>query len=178
MTTSGEGSSSAKVPVSENKHNQAFLFFLIEEQKYALGVSCVQTVIPAVEITPVEGASEFLLGVINLRGSILPVLNMRKRLDLPAKSLDLSDRIIVVNAPLSGNSIRAAIPVDQVEEVVDLEENLLLPLSEMIRKTNLQIEHLIKIEGDLIKVYHLTQLFSLDVLKLDLQLIKLPSGVG
>ena len=79
--------------------DQEFLEILIFEvagQRHGLSALQVQELLPALSIMPVPGASSGVEGVINLRGAILPVLDVRKRFGLPSKSLALTDHFIIV----------------------------------------------------------------------------------
>ena len=59
------------------------LAFLLGEQRYALHLSAVERVIPTVETTPLPEGPEVLWGVVNLRGRIVPVMDIRRRFRLP-----------------------------------------------------------------------------------------------
>lgn len=71
--------------------------FNLEDQKYALTLSSVKRIIRAVEVTPFPKALETVLGMIMVHGTILPVINVRKRFRLPERDLDLSDRLIIAH---------------------------------------------------------------------------------
>lgn len=71
-----------------------YLLFALEEKRYALHVSQVERILPAAQVTPVEGAPSFIAGLLNLSGSILPVLDMRLFLGFPEKEMDPDQRFI------------------------------------------------------------------------------------
>ncbi len=71
--------------------------FLLDDQRYALHLDVVERVIPAVEITPLPKAPEIVLGLINIRGKIIPVLNIRRRFRLPDRETELTDHFIIAN---------------------------------------------------------------------------------
>ncbi len=60
-----------------------YIVFTLDEQRYALHLSAVERVICVVEITPLPKAPEIVLGIINVGGQIIPVIDMRKRFRLP-----------------------------------------------------------------------------------------------
>ncbi|MBI5249376.1 MAG: purine-binding chemotaxis protein CheW, partial [Desulfomonile tiedjei] len=85
-------------------------------QQYALNLSCVERIVRAVEITPLPDAPDVVLGVINVEGRVIPVLNTRKRLGLPEKELELLDLFIIV----SENDRTFALIADQVRPVLEV----------------------------------------------------------
>src|SRR5271157_2301250 len=75
--------------------------FTLDGLFYAVSLSVVSRVIRAVEITPLPKAPSIVLGVINLGGRIIPVVNIRKRFRLPERELELTDQLIVARASRS-----------------------------------------------------------------------------
>ena len=73
--------------------------FTLDERLYAVHLSAVSRVVHAVEITPLPKAPPIVIGVINLGGRIIPVVNIRRRFRLPERELELSDQFIVAAAP-------------------------------------------------------------------------------
>jgi purine-binding chemotaxis protein CheW len=71
--------------------------FILGEQQYALPLATVQRVVRMVEVTALPKAPEIVLGVIDLRGKIIPVMSMRKRFGLPEPETTLSDQLIVAD---------------------------------------------------------------------------------
>ena len=79
-----------------NKSNQ-LVVFLLNEQRYALYLPVVERVVSAVEVTPLPKAPDIVLGVINMQGKVIPVVNIRRRFGLPERQIDLSDQFIIAN---------------------------------------------------------------------------------
>ncbi len=71
--------------------------FFLENEKYGVPVSQVMEVLRFTEITPVPGAPESVMGIINLRGNVVTVLDTRKKFGLPSRETDDSTRIVVIN---------------------------------------------------------------------------------
>jgi purine-binding chemotaxis protein CheW len=90
--------------------------FTLDEQRYAVPLAAVERIVRLVEITPVPHTPEIVLGVINVQGSILPIVDIRRRFRLPARELHLSDHLLI--ARTSKRSV--ALVVDAVSEVVTL----------------------------------------------------------
>lgn len=93
--------------------------FRLAEEKYGVGVSYVKEVLKELDIAPVPGAPEFVLGIINLRGNVVTVMDTRKRLNLPLRDIDEDSRIVI----LEYGEEMIGMVVDSVAEVIDLTES-------------------------------------------------------
>ena len=90
--------------------------FTLEDETYGINVMQVQEVLREIEVAPVPGAPHYVMGIINLRGNVVSVIDARKRFGLPPmESSDLT-RIIVIEV----NEHIVGILVDSVAEVVDI----------------------------------------------------------
>ena len=90
--------------------------FHLENEKYGIKVMQVQEVLRMTEIAPVPGAPHYVLGIINLRGNVVTVIDTRRRFGLTDVENDDETRIVIVE---SNNNV-VGILVDSVAEVVDL----------------------------------------------------------
>lgn len=90
--------------------------FRLGNEKYGINVMQVQEVLRVTEIAPVPGAPDYVLGIINLRGNVVTVIDTRKRFGLEPKEMDDSTRIVIIEA----DEQVVGILVDSVAEVVDL----------------------------------------------------------
>jgi len=93
--------------------------FCLADENYGIAVMQVQEVLRMTEITPVPGAPDYVLGIINLRGNVVTVIDTRQRFGLPAKEVDDASRIIIIE---SGEQV-VGLLVDSVAEVVYLKES-------------------------------------------------------
>ncbi|MDH5358408.1 MAG: chemotaxis protein CheW [Gammaproteobacteria bacterium] len=93
--------------------------YYLEDEVYGINVMQVQEVLRITEITPVPGAPHNVLGIINLRGSVVTVIDMRRSFGLSPKEPDEMSRIIIVE--VNGNAI--GLLVDSVAEVVYLNQS-------------------------------------------------------
>ncbi|MGE4506456.1 MAG: chemotaxis protein CheW [Desulfovibrionaceae bacterium] len=94
--------------------------FSIGEEVFGVDILAVQEIIRLLDITRVPRAPHFVEGVINLRGKVIPIVDLRKRFDLPEKKYDKSTRIIVINM----ESITVGFVVDEVSEVLRIPANM------------------------------------------------------
>jgi len=138
-----------------NKSIQLVVFTL-DEQRYALHLHVVRRVVRAVEITLLPKAPDIVLGVINMRGEIIPVVNMRKRFHLPEQEMDLSNQFIV-----SSTSRRSvALLVDMVGDVIEHpHQEIITP--EKILPDMEYLEGVLKLEDGLILIHDLDTFLSL-----------------
>ena len=96
--------------------SNTFLLFRVDEGLYALDVAAVERAVFAAEVSPLPNAPRNVLGLINIAGEIMPVVDARGCLGCPARDMELSDRFIVAQA----SERRIAVRVDGVEGVVEL----------------------------------------------------------
>jgi purine-binding chemotaxis protein CheW len=108
--------------------DQQLVVFELAEQSYAVDISAVNTIIRMQQITRVPEAPHFVEGVINLRGSILPVIDLRKRFALASGEVTKSSRIMIVEA--DGTVI--GMVVDAVTETLKLPLSSIEPPSSVI----------------------------------------------
>jgi len=101
--------------------------FLIENEEFGVDILNVQEIIRPVDITRVPNAPAFVEGVINLRGRIVPVVDLRKRFNLPRRERDKNSRIIVVE--LSDKIV--GFMVDAVREVLRVDAGVIEPPPEL-----------------------------------------------
>lgn len=91
------------------------LVFSIEEQRYGLSLPNVERICRAFEIVPLPKAPSIVMGVINLRGSVIPVINVRRRFGLPEREIRLTDQFIISMT----TKRRVALVADSVAGVID-----------------------------------------------------------
>ena len=90
--------------------------FRLADETYGINVMHVQEVLRITEIAPVPGAPDYVLGIINLRGNVVTVIDTRRRFGLMGVETDDSSRIVIIEAE---NQV-VGILVDSVAEVVEL----------------------------------------------------------
>jgi purine-binding chemotaxis protein CheW len=108
--------------VAGGVHAQRLLVFLLDEAPYALPVERVREIVRRRPITPVPRVPAEVLGVISLRGQVIQVIDLRRRLGLAERDAGRRSRIVVAH---DGEGRVAGILVDRVEEVVTVAEDAL-----------------------------------------------------
>lgn len=98
----------------------SFLIFQLNAEKFAVNIGYVQKILEMTHITRVPHAPELYLGVINLFGEVLPVIDGRTKFDLQKKEADANTCIIVLMVPVEGTVHNIGMVVDQVIQVSDI----------------------------------------------------------
>lgn len=101
---------------NDNDEIVQWVTFRLAEETYGINVMQVQEVLRVSEIAPVPGAPHYVLGIINLRGNVVTVVDTRIRLGLKTSEVTDSTRIVIIE----GSKHVVGILVDCVAEVVDL----------------------------------------------------------
>lgn len=112
--------------------------FTIGKELFGVDILMVQEIIRAAPITPVPNSPEFVEGVINLRGHILPVIDLRKRLNLLTGDIDLEDTWILI---LDIQNKVTGFIVDSVTEVIKIQESTIEAPPDII-KAGLESQYL------------------------------------
>jgi purine-binding chemotaxis protein CheW len=143
-----------------------YLVFTLDNQSYALSLDAIETVVRAVQLTLVPKAPEILSGLVNIRGRIVPVLDIRKRFHLPPRPVEIDDRMIVSKA----FSRSIAFMVDRVEGVVDFHPDEMLEAWKILPDMDGRVEGVGISRDNTILIYDIDALFSIrdiDELNLD-----------
>ena len=96
-----------------------YVTFKLDDETYGINVMRIQEVLRYTEIAPVPGAPDYVLGIINLRGNVVTVIDTRRRFALPDAEVTDATRIVVIEA----ESQVVGILVDSVAEVVYLRQS-------------------------------------------------------
>ncbi|MEQ8223640.1 MAG: chemotaxis protein CheW [Candidatus Eremiobacterota bacterium] len=98
-----------------------YLSFTLGGELFALDIAKVREVLDYTRITHVPRMPDFILGVINLRGSVVPVVDMRLKFDMTKMDNTVNTCIIIVEVSLDGETISLGALVDAVQEVFNME---------------------------------------------------------
>lgn len=133
------------------------VLFTLDDQRYALRLDAVERVVRAVEITPLPKAPEIVIGVINVQGRIVPVVNIRRRFRLPERELKLSDQIVI--ARTSRRTV--ALVVDAVRGVTELSGKQIVWPEDIVPQMQ-YVEGVVKLEDGLVLIHDLDRFLSLN----------------
>ena len=104
-----------------------YVTFRLEEEIFALDIRRVREVLDHVPPTRVPGAPSFIVGVINLRGNAVPVVDLRRRFGRPETVKTVDTRIIIVEVTADGEPAIIGALADAVREVIDLDPEQISP---------------------------------------------------
>ena len=107
--------------------NTQYLTFKLDDEIFALGIDKVREVLDYTSVTKVPQTPDFMRGVINLRGSVVPVVDMRLKFGMAKTEKTVNTCIIIVEINLEGETTVLGALADSVQEVLDLEPNQIEP---------------------------------------------------
>jgi purine-binding chemotaxis protein CheW len=142
---------------------KTFLSFKLSEEVFAINVSKVINILEMSHITRIPKAPEFMKGVINLRGTVLPVVDLRIKFGLPEKEITVDTSIIVLSIDLNGEPILIGTLVDAVREVLELKINEIAPAPTIGTKYNSGfIQGMWRTDEKFIMILDIDKVFSTD----------------
>ena len=133
------------------------LVFTLDDWRYALELSIVERVYRAVAVTPLPDAPDIVLGVVNVRGNVLPVVDIRRRFRLPEKSLTPDDRLIIAHS--TGRLV--ALVVDDVTGVVECAAKDITSASAIVPGME-YVEGVARLKDGMILIHDLARFLSLE----------------
>lgn len=145
------------MPEQQIKNTRQLVAFYLANEEYGVEIVQIQEIIRKMEITRIPGMPDFIEGVINLRGKIIPVIDLRKRFDLELTEDTDRTRIIVTQ---TSDQIIGLI-VDGVSEVVHLPSDQIEPIPQTISAIDAEyLSGVGKLENRLVILLNLDKLFS------------------
>ncbi len=138
---------SAETSRSEGTGTLQLVSFHLAEEEYAIEITKVREIILLSEITRVPQTPEYVRGLINLRSTVIPVIDLRRRFGLPPADQTAESRIMVVD--VRGKTI--GIVVDAVDEVLRVSRDKIAPPPPTVAGTGREyLRGLVKLEGRLL----------------------------
>ncbi len=138
------------------KPNQ-ILVLTLDGERYGLVLSAVDNVVRAVDITPLPQAPDIVLGVVNVRGRVIPVINLRRRFRLPEREMILTDQLIIAHTARRS----VALVADAVSDVLEYPEGSLVEAQSILADAG-YIEGVVKLSDGLIMIHNLDTFLSLE----------------
>jgi purine-binding chemotaxis protein CheW len=144
-----------------------YLSFRLEEEIFALDISNVREVLDYTKITRIPQAPEFMLGVVNLRGGVVPVVDMRLKFGMTRTEKTLNTCIIIVEVELDGQVTVLGALADSVQEVMEIDPDHIEPPPRIgTRMKNKFIKGMGKRDDQFIIILDIDKVFSADELAL------------
>jgi len=142
---------------SINIMTDQIVVFTLDEQLYALPLPTVIKVIHAVEVRRLPKAPEIIIGIINIKGQIIPVVNIRNRLKLKEHEIEPDDRLIITN---TGKRLIALL-VDSVTDIRDVSTAQMVSAIDTLPFAK-HLKGVAKMEDGMALIYNLDQFLSID----------------
>ena len=142
-----------------------YLTFKLDHEVFALDVATVREVLDFTTVTKIPRTPEFMRGVINLRGSVVPVVDLRLAFGMSATTKTVNTCIIVMEVRLEGELAVVGALADSVEEVIDLEPDQIEPAPKLGTsiKTDF-IRGMGKRDAEFLMILDIDRVFSADQL--------------
>ena len=151
--------------VSEITDTRQYLTFRLGDEVFATDVAKVREVLEFTTITKIPRTPEFMSGVINLRGNVVPVVDLRLCFEMSKTEKTVNTCIVVVEMLVDGESNVIGALADSVEEVIDLEpESIQLPPRIGTKIRTDFIKGMGKRDAQLIMILDIDRVFSADEL--------------
>ena len=110
---------------------QKYLTITLEQEQFALDINRVSEVLDVTSITKVPGMPDFVLGVIDLRGQVVPVIDLRKKLEMGTREQGEESCIVLIELQIEGESVKMGALTDSVDDVLEIESGSITPPPKM-----------------------------------------------
>jgi len=152
--------------VMQDEEAVQYLTFKLDGESFATEISKVREVLEYTDVTPVPKSPEFMQGVINLRGSVVPVVDLRLQFGMPTIEPTVDSCIIIIEVNIEGKSTVLGALADSVQEVIDLRHEQLEPAPSFgARIDNAFVQYMGKIEDRFVIILDMNKVFSLEQIK-------------
>jgi purine-binding chemotaxis protein CheW len=151
-----QNASNAEEPVQ-------YLTFTLDGEAFATEISRVREVLEYTQVTPVPRTPDYMQGVINLRGSVVPVVDMRLQFAMPAGKKTVDTCIIIIEVSIDGQLLVLGALADSVQEVIDLRAEQLQPAPSLGTRINNEfISAMAKVDEGFVIVLDMDEVFTID----------------
>ncbi len=144
-----------------------YLTFTLKEELFAIDISTVREVLDYTKITKIPRMPDFMLGVINLRGNVVPVIDMRLKFGMTHIDKTINTCIVILEVDFSGEELILGALVDTVQEVVEMGEEHIKPPPQIGVKLNTEfINGMGERDENFIIILETNRIFSTEELSL------------
>ena len=144
-----------------------YLTFKLDKEVFALDISKVREVLDFTTVTKVPRTPDFMRGVINLRGNVVPVVDMRLKFGMSVTEKTVNTCIIITEIEMDGDTTVLGALADSVQEVIDLEPEQIEPAPRIGTRLNTDfIRGMGKRDDHFIMILDIDKVFSADDLSL------------
>ena len=153
--------------VAEMTQTTQYLTFKLGDEVFALDISKVREVLDFTTVTKVPRTPEFMRGVINLRGSVVPVVDLRLKFGMSRTENGVNTCVIITEVTVDGDTTVLGCLADSVEEVLDLDAEHIAPAPKIGTKLRMEfIKGMGKRDDRVIIILDVDKVFSADEIAL------------
>ena len=148
--------------MTENKvESNSYLTFKVGEEEFGAHVSQVLNILEMTKITEVPKTPDYMKGVINLRGTVLPIIDTRLKFGLPEAEYTSNTCIVVMDLDFNGDTVHIGAIVDEVLSVVEIEEGQIEPPPSIGNRYKSDFIHgMAKVEENFVMLLDMQQILS------------------
>ena len=140
-----------------NNDISRFLTFFIDNECYGLNISNVKEIIASMNITRVPKTPKYIKGVINLRGTVIPIVDVRLKFGMTEREYDINTAIIINKI----DDVSIGFIVDRVEDVLSIKHSALTQAPKFGENVDTSfIENVAQIDKDVIMILNLKKIFE------------------
>jgi purine-binding chemotaxis protein CheW len=144
------------------KESNSYLTFELGKEKFAIKVDCVHEVVEFGQVTKIPQAAAYMVGIVNLRGKVLPLIDTKIKLGLPPAIPTPKTRIMVLDIPGLEGTIQIGAIVDLAREVVEIRDgDIHLPGELEKENINFPVSGIVNNHGDITMIMDIRKVFSL-----------------
>jgi purine-binding chemotaxis protein CheW len=151
--------------MAEETEIMQFLTFKLDDEVFALHIEKIREVLEFSTVTKMPRTPEFMRGVINLRGSVVPVIDLKQKFGMSYTEKAVDTCVVIVEVDMEGDKIVLGAMVDSVKEVMELERDAIEPPPKIGTQLNNEfIEGMGKQDDQFVIILNIDKIFSSDEL--------------
>ncbi|MGK5092007.1 chemotaxis protein CheW [Deltaproteobacteria bacterium TL4] len=153
--------------VNEITETMQYLTFILDDEIFAVDISKVREVLEYTAVTKVPRVPEFIRGVINLRGNVVPVVDLRLNFGMSLTKRTINTCIIIVEVTINDEALVLGALADSVKEVIDMDPEQIEPPPKIGTKLRTEfIKGMGKYNDDFVIILDIDRVFSVDELSI------------
>ncbi len=133
-----------------------YVGFKLANDDFAVDIMVIEEIIRRINITPIPRSPDYVLGIVNLREKVIPIISLRKKLNMPVLNDDEDTRVIISSI----NNRRIGFVVDSVSEVLSINTNDIDATPCVKNSNENHLEGIARVGADMIVIVDVLNLFS------------------
>ncbi|MFO8049429.1 MAG: chemotaxis protein CheW [Desulfosudaceae bacterium] len=152
---------------TQDAQNNTYLTFHLDEELYGLNIYLVREVLEYTPVTKVPMTADFMRGVINVRGHVVPVVDLRRKFGLETAETTVNTCIIIVEMDVDGEATTMGALVDGVQEVLEIPPEQIEASPRLGSRINTRfIQGIAKLTDQFVILLNIQSIFSMDELSM------------